>query len=86
MVDGLANLDHLALGPVADLIDLGVFGEEAPGFALGQPLYLQKHWIRSSDTTIRVVVNGVPRKAGIDPYNKLIDRDPRDNVLDVKVP
>ena len=69
-----------------DLIDIGVFGEDEPGFALGKPLYLQKHWIRSSDTTIRVVVDGVPRKAGIDPYNKLIDRDPRDNVLDVKVP
>ena len=27
-----------------------------------------------------------PMKAGIDPYNKLIDRNPKDNVVDVKVP
>ncbi|HKP30702.1 MAG TPA: M1 family aminopeptidase [Gemmatimonadales bacterium] len=71
---------------VNDLMDIGVFGGDAPGFALGRPLYLEKHWIRSSDTTIRVVVDGLPRKAGIDPYNKLIDRNPRDNVLDVKAP
>jgi ABC-type Na+ efflux pump permease subunit len=71
---------------VNDLIDIGVFGDEAPGFALGRPLHLRKHWIRASDTTIRVVVDGIPRKAGIDPYNKLIDRDPRDNVLEVKAP
>ena len=81
--DSLGNETRVQLN---DLIDIGVFGDEAPGFALGKPLYLRKHWIRSSDTTIRVVVDELPRTAGIDPYNKLIDRDPRDNVIDVKVP
>jgi hypothetical protein len=29
---------------------------------------------------VTVVVNGRPARAGIDPYNKLIDREPGDNV------
>ncbi|MGE0442850.1 MAG: ABC transporter permease/M1 family aminopeptidase [Gemmatimonadales bacterium] len=69
--------------PMTDLVDIGVFGERTPGNRLGTPLYLEKHWIRSKDTTITVVVDREPRKAGIDPYNKLIDRDPKDNVRDV---
>jgi hypothetical protein len=30
-------------------------------------------------------VDGRPRRAGIDPFNKLIDRDPGDNVTAVTV-
>jgi hypothetical protein len=29
-------------------------------------------------------VDREPKKAGIDPYNKLIDRDPKDNVKEVR--
>ncbi|MBX3146626.1 MAG: hypothetical protein KF785_07605 [Gemmatimonadales bacterium] len=69
--------------PVNDLIDIGVFGAAEPGSKLGPALYRAKHWIRSRDTTITVIVESAPRRAGIDPYNKLIDRDPRDNARDV---
>ncbi|MFN0178042.1 MAG: ABC transporter permease/M1 family aminopeptidase [Gemmatimonadales bacterium] len=69
--------------PMGDLIDIGVFGEREPGNKLGKPLYLAKQWIRRADTTVSVLVDREPRKAGIDPYNKLIDRDPKDNVRDV---
>jgi ABC-type transport system involved in multi-copper enzyme maturation permease subunit len=68
---------------IADLVDVGVFGTKERGNALGKPLYLEKHWIRAADTTFTVVVDTVPLKAGIDPYNKLIDRDPKDNVREV---
>ncbi len=68
--------------PMADLVDVGVFGEREPGNALGKPLYLGKHWIHG-DTTFTVVVDREPKKAGVDPYNKLIDREPKDNVKDV---
>ncbi len=78
--DSLGN-EHRV--PIADLIDIGVFGEPAPGYSLGKPLYLEKQWIRTADTTFHVVVDGLPRKAGIDPYDKLIDRNPRDNVMTV---
>lgn len=71
--------------PMADLVDVGVFGEREPGNDLGKPLYLGKHWIRG-DTTFTVVVDREPKKAGVDPYNKLIDREPKDNVKDVAKP
>jgi hypothetical protein len=34
--------------------------------------------------TIRVVVSQLPKRAGIDPYDKLIDRQCGDNVRDVR--
>jgi aminopeptidase N len=71
--------------PIADLIDIGVFGEPVEGYSLGKPLHLAKHWITASDTTLHIVVDTPPRKAGVDPYNKLIDRNPRDNVADVRI-
>jgi ABC-2 type transport system permease protein len=43
-------------------------------------LYLQKHHVTGTDVTVQVIVDGRPARAGIDPYNKLIDRTPSDNV------
>jgi len=37
----------------------------------------------SDDATITFVVDQKPTRAGIDPYNKLIDRNPEDNMIDV---
>jgi hypothetical protein len=34
--------------------------------------------------TVTLVTDVVPAKAGIDPLNKLIDRDPDDNVVKVE--
>jgi len=34
--------------------------------------------------TIKIRVKGKPVKAGIDPYNKLIDRIPDDNTVDIE--
>jgi ABC-2 type transport system permease protein len=53
-------------------------------FALGKPLYFKKHKITADTTTLTVVVDEEPTQVGIDPYNKLIDRTPKDNVRDVK--
>lgn len=66
--------------PLGDLVDLGVFAKSATGNPLSAPLVMRKVWLRSSDTTYSVVVKEKPVLAGIDPYNKLIDRDRRDNV------
>jgi ABC-2 type transport system permease protein len=66
--------------PLADYIEIGVFGEREQGNRLGRPLYLGKHRITAETTTIEVIVDGEPRRAGVDPYNRLIDRVPSDNV------
>ena len=71
--------------PVGDLLDLGVFAKSTNGNRLGAPLDVRKVWVRSADTTFVVVVNQLPSVAGIDPYNKFIDRDRHDNVRDVTV-
>lgn len=72
--------------PLGDYIDIGVFGEREEGNALGRPLYVRKHRITEARTVIEVIVDEEPRKAGIDPYNKLIDRAPTDNVKDLPRP
>jgi len=72
--------------PMADYVDIGVFGGPDSTSSLGKPLYLAKHRLSAGDTTLHVVVREAPRSAGVDPFNKLIDRDPQDNVITVKVP
>ena len=64
--------------PVNDLIDIGVLDVD------GRYLYLQKRKIDQKKTDITVTVDKLPAQAGIDPVDKLIDRNPDDNVIAVK--
>lgn len=65
-----------------DWIDIGVFGTDSKG---GETeLYLVKHKLSKHKTELDVVVNSEPKRAGIDPYNKLIDRHSSDNVMKVE--
>ncbi len=66
-----------------DWIDIGVFGEDDDGNET--VLYLQKHRISDSGGPVEVTVDGLPVRGGIDPYNKLIDRNPGDNVTRASV-
>ncbi|MCZ6918358.1 MAG: M1 family aminopeptidase [Gemmatimonadetes bacterium] len=70
---------------VNDWIDVGVFGEgEVDGVEQEIILYLKKHRIDGSTTEVEVIVDQLPLRAGIDPHNKLIDRNPDDNVTRVR--
>lgn len=60
--------------PLDDWIDIGVLGEK------DTVLFVEKRHITRPQQTFEVVVTGKPVKAGIDPMNKLIDRNPKDNV------
>ncbi|HVT61709.1 MAG TPA: M1 family aminopeptidase [Thermoanaerobaculia bacterium] len=64
-----------------DWIDIGVFGEKKDKRSKPQEtvLYLAKHRFTEPRTTLHLVVDGLPVQAGIDPYNKLVDRDSKDN-------
>jgi ABC-2 type transport system permease protein len=64
---------------LADLIDLGVDGKD------GRPLLRERRLIDRRETTVTLVVNGRPARAGIDPDNKLIDRKPDDNMIAVEL-
>jgi ABC-2 type transport system permease protein len=63
--------------PLADFIDIGVEDEH------NEPLFLEKRRISAEESTVSVIVARKPARAGIDPYNKLIDRRPKDNTLPV---
>jgi hypothetical protein len=68
-----------------DLVEIGVYGEARDG-AVGEPLYLRLHRIRSGTQRITVTVPRRPGRAGIDPRHLLIDVDPDDNVEQVTEP
>ena len=77
--DSLGNTRDV---PIADYVDVGVFGERVPGQKLGEPLLREEGAHHASRSTVLdFVVPKEPKKAGIDPYNKLIDRTPEDNVM-----
>jgi aminopeptidase N len=70
---------------IGDWIDIGIFGEkEIDGKKQETLLYLKKHRIDANEMTFDLVVDGKPVRAGIDPYNKLIDRNSDDNVMKVQ--
>jgi len=43
-------------------------------------LFLEKRCITEPTTVVELTVDQRPDRAGIDPYTKLIDRNPADNV------
>jgi len=75
--DGNGNETPMALD---DYIEIGVFkgkkDEEVP-------LYLKKEKITEEQSTYQITVDEMPTRAGIDPYNKLVDRIADDNMIDV---
>jgi ABC-2 type transport system permease protein len=77
--------DDLPASGMNDYIDIGVFGEHtmnAEGRFRTNPLYLKKYKLTAGRHVITMIVQGKPLHAGIDPYNKLIDRRPNDNYKD----
>jgi ABC-2 type transport system permease protein len=69
--------------PLNDYIDIGVFTGKKDHEV---PLSLKKEKITQEKQTFEVVVDQMPTRAGIDPYNKLIDRISDDNMIDVTTP
>ena len=76
--DGLGHETEI---PMNDLVEIGVFGKESGD--RGKPLYLARRRVHSGAQTIRVIVAAEPVRAGIDPNDKLIDRERGDNMRDV---
>jgi hypothetical protein len=66
--------------PLADFVDIGVFNGKKNE---EKPLYMQREKITHEHQTFTIVVDQQPTRAGIDPYNKLIDRISEDNMIDV---
>jgi len=73
--DELGNEEEI---PIRDYIDIGVLGED------DSELYLCKHLIDKPEMEFTFIVDAKPVTAGIDPYNKLIDRMKADNTTKVE--
>ena len=69
---------------VADWIEIGAFAKPEKGKKYGKTLYRQRVFINKKDNTFTFEVQGKPEKAGIDPFSLLVDRNPEDNMRDVK--
>ena len=75
--DGAGNESPVKLD---DVIELGVFAGKKDDL---KPLYLAKHRLSQETSTIELTVDSLPTFAGIDPYHRLIDRNPEDNLIAV---
>ncbi|WP_293905049.1 M1 family aminopeptidase [Phenylobacterium sp.] len=82
--DGKGKETPIAI-PATEVFDLGVFTAEPgkPGFSSKNVLSFAPVHLRSGVQTVRVTVDKPPRFAGIDPYNKEIDRNSDDNAIKV---
>ena len=63
-----------------DVIEIGVFKGKKDE---EMPLYMRRERITREHESFTVIVDERPTRAGIDPYNKLIDRVADDNMIDV---
>lgn len=64
--------------PLNDRIDIGIFAGENKNQKV---LFLEKRRISQAQTEFEITVDQIPTRAGIDPYNKLVDRKPDDNTI-----
>jgi ABC-2 type transport system permease protein len=69
--------------PLADYIDIGVFKGTADD---PRPLSVSRVKMTQARQRFTILVDERPTRAGIDPYNKLIDRNGEDNVMNVTNP
>jgi len=67
-------------------VDIGLFLQDPGkrGYGESDVLVLEKHRLNSGETTLEFIVEEKPKYVGIDPYNKLIDRDSNDNLSKVE--
>ena len=77
------NGKTLEVSEDSNVLEIGVFdtdGENDKGMTTKSPIVLEKKWIAPGVSTHVFIVDKKPVKVGIDPYNKMIDRNPDDNM------
>jgi len=52
-------------------------------YQLPKPLFMEKRLVETGENEIVVLVDAEPSQVGIDLYNKLIDRNPDDNLKSI---
>jgi ABC-2 type transport system permease protein len=69
--------------PIDYDIDVGLFMRSPDTVNEGTDhiLYFERHRINQAETTLSIITDEEPAWVGIDPYNKLIDRNSDDNII-----
>ncbi len=69
--------------PIDYQIDIGVFTDSPDSVREGSDhvLYLERRRIDQNEMTFTIITDEEPAYVGIDPYNKLIDRNSDDNIV-----
>jgi hypothetical protein len=80
--DALGNEEE---APFDIPVDVGLYTKhpDAAGFGAADVLHFEKQLISGKQATLTVIVDQKPEYAGIDPYHKLIDRNTKDNLIEV---
>jgi ABC-2 type transport system permease protein len=71
---------------VNDYIDIGILAastRDKDGRTQKNELYLKRYKLTAGEHDFDIIVKGRPASAGVDPYGKLIDRQPDDNMKDL---
>ena len=68
---------------ISDWIDIGVMGQKVGDAEVPELLHLEKVHVVENSASFTIRVDKKPVSVGIDPLNKLIDRNPDDNIKDV---
>ncbi|WP_282121792.1 ABC transporter permease/M1 family aminopeptidase [Algibacter mikhailovii] len=69
-----------------NLLDIGIFendGKNENDMTSKSPLMIKKEWVKSGKSKYTFITKKLPIKAGIDPYNKMIDLIPDDNLITI---
>lgn len=71
--------------PLAEPFDVGLFSSapDSLGFGRGKLVHFEQRMLRSGRQVLRFVTDRRPSFAGADPYNKRVDRNSNDNVVEV---
>ena len=72
--------------PLAESFDVGVFTVEPgrKGYDKQSVIAVQQATVKSGQQTLRLVVDREPKVAGVDPFNKRVDRNSDDNLKAVE--
>ncbi|SNC77712.1 Peptidase family M1 [Hymenobacter gelipurpurascens] len=65
--------------PMKEWVEIGAFAPAPDGKAVGQPLYRQRHLLKSGRQTIVFTLPARPATVGVDPRNLLIDSNTINN-------
>jgi hypothetical protein len=77
------NGKRLSTGDKPNMLEIAVFDNDSQnkaGMTVKSPLVLKKVWVKPGKSTFKYTTKKLPIKVGIDPFNKMIDLIPDDNI------